>query len=255
MKKVRFKAKVTYDGSGFYGWQVQPGKRTVQAEIERVLSQIFQQDVKIQGCGRTDTAVHAICYVFSFSVHTDMTPAEVMKATNSLLDKKIRIKEVSYAENSFHPRFEAQKKVYRYLITDFNSPFLINRAWYICQKLNIAKMKKAAEYIVGTHDFACFQASGRKAKNTVRTIEYIKIKRERCCIDPDVKMIAIEVCGTGFLYKMVRNIVGTLVDVGRNKKLPEQIKEIIESKDRKLASATAPGYGLYLKNVIYKRAS
>ncbi|MGC8805886.1 MAG: tRNA pseudouridine(38-40) synthase TruA, partial [Candidatus Ratteibacteria bacterium] len=127
------------------------------------------------------------------------------------------------------------------------------RAWYICQKLNITKMKKAAAHIVGTHDFACFQASGRKAKNTIRTIEYIKINRERFCLDPEVKIIVIEICGTGFLYKMARNIVGTLVDVGRGKKLPEQIKEIIESKDRKLASATAPGHGLYLKDVIYER--
>jgi len=251
VKQVRFKVKVTYDGSDFAGWQVQPDKKTVQLELEKVLSQIFQQDVKIQGCGRTDTGVHATGYVFSFSVRTRMSPVQVMKATNALIDKQIRIKEISYAETDFHPRFEAQKKVYRYLITDFNSPFLTNRAWYVCQKLDVTKMKKAASCIVGTHDFACFQASGRKAKNTVRTIEYIKIKREKFSLDPDIKLLVIEICGTGFLYKMARNIVGTLVDVGKNKRLPEHIKGIVESKDRRLASATAPGYGLYLKEVIY----
>lgn len=249
---LKFKAIVTYDGTDFSGWQVQPGKKTIQFEIEQVLSKILQQPVKIQSSGRTDSGVHASRHFISFYAKTRLNPQKIMRAMNALLDKRIRIKQVMYAEENFHPRFDAKKKIYRYLITDYDSPFLINRAWYINEKLSIAKMRQGSSFITGTHDFSCFQASGRAVKNPVRTIEYIKIKREYFCLDPDVKVFVIEICGTGFLYKMVRNIVGTLVDVGRNKIKPEDVKSIIESKDRRLASATAPAYGLYLKDVIYE---
>ncbi|MCM8825658.1 MAG: tRNA pseudouridine(38-40) synthase TruA [Candidatus Omnitrophica bacterium] len=251
-KSLRFKAVITYDGSDFSGWQIQPGKKTIQEEIEKVLSRIFQKRIKIQSSGRTDSGVHATKHVISFALETDMRPEQIRKAMNALLDKHIRVKNVSIASESFHPRFDAKKKIYRYLLTGFNSPFLLDRAWYIPEKICISRMKEAASFIAGTQDFSCFQASGRKAKNTVRTIEYIKIKKEYFCFDPDVSIISIEICGTGFLYKMARNIVGTLVDAGRKRIEPEQIKRIIASKDRRLASPTAPAYGLYLKNVIYE---
>jgi len=251
VKSIKFKAIVTYDGTCFFGWQSQAGNRTIQSEIEHTLENIFGATVKIKASGRTDASVHGLRQVFSFSVKTEMSPIQVLRAMNSLLDRKIRIKQVSYAEEDFHPRFCAEKKIYRYLICNFPSPFLINRAWYIGKELNLSRMRKAAISIVGTHDFTSFQASGRKAENPVRTIEYIKIKKEYFCIDPDIKIVLIEICGTGFLYKMVRNIVGTLVDVGIGKKQPSEIKSIIEAKNRSFASATAPGYALYLGNVIY----
>lgn len=251
MKIFRFKVIATYDGTYFSGWQVQKEKKTIQSEIEKVLKKIFGDPVKIIASGRTDASVHGLRQVFSFCIHTKMNPNQICLAMNTLLDRSIRIKQISYAGEDFHPRFSAEKKVYRYLLCDFPSPFLRNKAWYIAEKLNLSRMKKAASFIVGTHDFTSFQASGRKAKNPTRTIEYIKIKKERFCIDPDVKVIVIEICGTGFLYKMVRNIVGTLVDVGKNKKQPSEIKDIIEARNRNLASATAPGYGLYLGSVIY----
>ncbi|MCM8765142.1 MAG: tRNA pseudouridine(38-40) synthase TruA [Candidatus Omnitrophica bacterium] len=251
-KSLKFKAVVTYDGSDFSGWQVQPGKKTLQEEIEGTLSKIFQKQIRIQSSGRTDSGVHASRHIISFNLETDMDPQRIGKAMNALIDKYIRIKEVSIANKNFHPRFDAKKKIYRYLLANFNSPFLIDRAWHIPEKLSISRMKKAASFITGTQDFSCFQASGRKVKNTVRTIEYIKIKKEYFCFDPDIRIISIEICGTGFLYKMARNIVGTLVDVGRCRIEPEQIKKIIASKDRRLASPTAPAHGLYLIDVIYE---
>ncbi|MCX7705039.1 MAG: tRNA pseudouridine(38-40) synthase TruA [bacterium] len=251
-KSLKFKAIISYDGSDFSGFQIQPGKKTVQQEIENTLTQILQKNVKIVSSGRTDSGVHATRHIIAFSVQTNLVPEQIKKAMNALLDRKIRVKEVSYANENFHPRFEAKKKIYRYLLTDFNSPFLINRAWYIPERLSIVKMKRAASFITGTHDFSCFQASGRKVKDAVRTIEYIRIRKEYFCFDPDVKVLVIEICGTGFLYKMARNIVGTLVDVGKNKIVPEYVKEIIASKDRRLASATAPAYALYLRDVIYE---
>ncbi len=250
---IRFKAVLTYDGTGFSGWQVQPDKKTIQSEIERVLSQILQQKIKVHSCGRTDSGVHASRHYISFVANTDLKPEKIMKGMNALLDEKIKVKEISVVDKDFHVRFDVARKIYRYLISNFNSPFLINRAWFIPEKLSITRMKKAASFIVGTHDFSCFQASGSSVKNTVRTIDYIKIKREYFCFDPEIRLIFIEVCGDGFLYKMVRNIAGTLVDAGRGKIEPEQVKKIIDSKDRKLASATAPAWGLYLKDVIYER--
>jgi tRNA pseudouridine38-40 synthase len=247
----KFKATVTYDGTGFHGWQRQVGGKTIQSEIEQVLLKIFQQQVKIQSSGRTDSGVHATRHVISFCLLRDMSPEKIKNAMNALLPAQIRIKEVLPVRENFHPRYDAKKKVYRYLITNFNSPFLINKAWNIPETLNLKEMKKAASYITGTHDFTSFQASGRPVKNPVRTIEYIKIRKEKFCIDPEIRVIVIEICGTGFLYKMVRNIVGTLVDVGRGKILPSQIKQIIDGRDRKLASATAPSCGLYLSDVIY----
>ncbi|MCM8817486.1 MAG: tRNA pseudouridine(38-40) synthase TruA [Candidatus Omnitrophica bacterium] len=232
---------------------MQPGKKTIQQEIERVLSQIFQQKVKIVSSGRTDAGVHACRHVISFSAITDLSPLKIKKAMNGLLNSNnISVKEVCYADYNFHPRFDAKKKVYRYLLTQFNSPFLVKRAWYVAEKLDIPGMRRAASFIVGTHDFSCFQASGRKVKDPIRTIEYIKIQKEYFCFDPEIKVIVIEICATGFLYKMARNIVGTLVDVGRRKIAPEYIEQIISSKDRRLACATAPAYGLYLKDVLYE---
>ncbi len=253
MKKesLKFRAVISYDGTGFSGWQVQPGKKTIQSEIERCLSQILQQKIKVQSCGRTDTGVHASRHYISFVARTDLSEQKLTRAMNALLDRSIRVKEILCVDEDFHVRFDAKRKIYRYLISDFNSPFLINRAWFIPERLSIIRMKKASEFIVGTHDFTCFQASGSSIKNPVRTIECITIKREYFCFDTEIRLIVIEVCGDGFLYKMVRNIVGTLVDVGKRKIEPERVKEIIDSKDRRLASATAPAYGLYLKDVIY----
>lgn len=249
---LKFKAILSYDGCNFSGFQVQKGKETIQQEIEQVLSRILQQRVKIISSGRTDSGVHASGHVISFYAETALTPQKIEKAMNVLLDRNIRVKQVSYVKLDFHPCFSAKRKIYRYLLTSFNSPFLINRAWYIPEKLCIKRMRQSASLIVGTHDFSCFQASGRKVKNPIRTIEYIKIQKEYFCFDPDIKVIVIEVCGTGFLYRMVRNIVGTLVDVGRKKIVPEYVEQIIASKDRRTASATAPAYGLYLKDVIYE---
>ncbi|HPP67112.1 MAG TPA: tRNA pseudouridine(38-40) synthase TruA [bacterium] len=252
MKISTFKAIVTYDGLCFSGWQIQTGIKSVQLEIENVLKQIFGLAVGIKASGRTDASVHGLAQVFSFSVQTKMVPSQILPAMNALLDKSIRIKHISRVDQNFHPRFSAQKKIYRYLICNFPSPFLKDRAWYVTEKLNLYQMRKACSFIIGTHDFTSFQASGSQIKNTVRTIESIRIKKEYFCIDPDVDVIVIEICGNGFLYKMARNIVGTLVDVGKGKKMPVDVKDIIEARNRKAASATAPAYGLYLANVIYE---
>jgi len=223
----------------------------VQETIEKTALKIFGKDIKIKGCGRTDSKVHGICYVANFKIETDLKEEEIKEAFNSNLPFSIRIKKVEFERDNFHSRYSAKSKVYRYLITEFPSPFLEGYAYYLKGKLDIEKMKIASRYIVGKHDFTSFCASGSSVENKVREVKRIEIKKERFTLDPEIKILVIEIEADGFLYKMARNIVGTLVDVGRGKIAPEEVRKIIEARNRKIAPPTLPPYGLYLKEVKY----
>ena len=247
---------IEYDGSGFHGWQRQPEVRTVQGELERVLTRVCGVPIPINGTSRTDAGVHALGQRASFKGDFGIPTDRLMLAANNLLAGgmnsqrgvgDVRIIAAEEVPDDFHARFSSQGKLYRYIIR--NCPdvdiFQRNYCYQVRKPLDIAVMTKAADYIAGTHDFKSFQAAGGQEKETtVRTIHSLNIRCES-------ENVIIEVSGDGFLYNMVRIIVGTLTEVGLGKKRPEDVRNIIESRDRQKAGHTAPAEGLYLVEIYY----
>ena len=244
MREKNVKLVIAYNGSRFYGWQRQKNENSVQGTIEKALKKITGEDIKITGCGRTDSKVHAISYVANFRIETSLTTEQIKKALNSNLPTDIHIKSAEIVDHTFHSRYSAKRKTYRYLIVyEERSPFLQGLACYIKGKLNVEDMKKAAAYFTGTHNFSAFQAAGSKIKDTKRTVYKITIRKEKLTLDPEVKVISIEITADGFLYKMARNIVGTLIYAGLGKLSIKEIPKLIASGDRKKVPPTAPPEG------------
>ncbi|KGR79710.1 tRNA pseudouridine(38-40) synthase TruA [Ureibacillus manganicus] len=244
----RLKATISYDGTLFSGYQVQPGERTVQLEIEKVLSKMHKGEmVRITASGRTDSKVHATGQVIHFDTNLSIPTDRYQKALNVQLPSDIRVMQVEEVPSDFHARFSVTGKRYRYIwnCNNVQSPF---RRYYAVDtngvKPNIGKMKEAAQYIVGTHDFSCFCAANTSVVDKVRTVHTLDFEWH----DQELHMI-IE--GNGFLYNMVRIIAGTLWEVGTEKRAASQLKEIIASNDRGSAGKTAPPHGLYLEKVFY----
>jgi len=251
--------KIAYDGSGFHGWQKQPGVRTVQGELEEKLEYVLRAPVQLEGTSRTDAGVHAICQCATmrgdFGIPVDRVPI----AVNNLLSD-VRILSAEEKPEAFHARFSAAGKtyVYRFAIAAENDVFLRNYAWLLANSPNIGKMSEAAKYIEGAHDFDCFQAAGgTERESTERTVYSVRIGAGTGT-DPigcHYETIEIEVTGDGFLYNMVRIIAGTLLEAGFLRIAPEEIKAMIIAKDRKMAGPTAPPQGLYLKEVYFDKGS
>jgi len=249
---------IEYDGTNFSGWQRQPGRRTVQGELERVLSVLCKQEVTLHGTSRTDAGVHAFgqraCFKGEFGIPTDRIPV----AANHLLAGEgpyavgdVRIREAKEVDMEFHPRFDALGKKYIYKIRNAPEPDILQRnyCYQIEKPLKLDDMKRAAEQLVGEQDFRCFMAAGGNVpESTVRTIYSAKWYSQ----DSDPCSLHFEIIGNGFLYNMVRIIVGTLVDIGLGKMDPEEMKTIIQGKDRQKAGHTAPACGLYLAEVYFK---
>lgn len=240
---------IEYDGSDFHGWQRQPNVPTVQGVIEEVLGKLFCMPVEIDGTSRTDAGVHAIGQRATFSGEFGIPTERIRFAANNMLPGSIHISNVEEVPATFHARFDAKGKTYRYVIrnTQDRNVFDRNYCLYVGPALDVQAMKAAARQFVGTHDFKSCQASGGPEKlSTVRTISDMQITM-------DGDKITIEVTGDGFLYNMVRIIAGTLVEVGLGRIRPDQIEEILLSKDRAKAGYTAPPQGLYLVQVYYER--
>lgn len=259
---------IEYDGTNFCGWQKQPGQRSVQGELERVLSTICTREIKLNGTSRTDAGVHAYGQRASFEGDFGIPTDRIKIAANNLLsgaaiDKgrssigtvgDVRITEVQEVPMGFHARFDATGKKYIYKIRNTKEPdiFSRNSCYQVAKPLNVDDMRKAAALMVGTHDFKCFQAAGGKElQTTVRTIFDITISTEGSKNGEFPCNIEIAVSGDGFLYNMVRIISGTLVDVGTGKLKAEWVPKIIEGKNRQMAGHTAPPQGLYLAEVYY----
>jgi len=242
-----FKLTIQYDGTAYHGWQRQPAAQTIQGEIEKRLFMITRQHVIIAGSGRTDAGVHALGQVASFCVDAGLGSDDYFRALNGLLPGDICITECKEVPNGFHARFEAIGKTYRYCILNriLRDPFRKKYIWQFQKNLDLEAMKKAAGYFVGEHDFKSFENAGSPKIHTVRHITSAVFK------ELDDGMLHFEVTANGFLQHMVRNIVGTLVDVGMGRTRPEMIQEIIASKDRKKAGPTAPPFGLFLLEVYY----
>jgi tRNA pseudouridine38-40 synthase len=243
-----FKLIIEYDGSRYHGWQRQKGDRSIQEEIESALQTITAAKVRLTGSGRTDAGVHALGQVANFKCDTRLEPADLMNALNSLLANDIVIKACETVSASFHARYDVRSKVYQYRILNRSLPAAIGRqyAWFIRKPLNPEAMRAAITHIIGRHDFKAFEGSGSARQHTIRHVFSAQLT------GPDEGFLIFQFEADGFLRFMVRNMVGTLVDVGLEKLSPEDFKRILDSKDRSQAGATAPPHGLTLIRVNYK---
>lgn len=247
------KLVISYNGSRFSGWQDQKTGVTVQGTIEKTLKKILGDKIKLTGCGRTDAGVHAIRYTANFKTTSSrLTPSQIKNALNATLPDDICVKSAQAAKPDFHSRYSAKKKTYKYLIVcGERNPFLNGLVCYVRGGLDLEKIRDTALKFLGEHDFSAFQAAGSEIKNTVRTIYKITVRNQKFTLDPSIKILVVEITANGFLYKMARNIIGTLIYAGKGKLKPEDIPGILKSKDRKKAPPTASASGLYLKHVRY----
>ena len=229
------------------GWQKQPGKLNIQGTIEKAIERITGEEIELMASGRTDRGVHAIAQVANFKTNSNLPIEKFPIAINSNITKAIRIKDAKEVDEKFHSRLSCKKKTYRYVINNskYGSSIYRNLETHIPQKLDIEKMKEAVKYFEGEHDFKAFKSSGTSSKSSVRTIYKAEV------IEKENERIWVELTGSGFLYNMVRIISGTLVDVGLGKIKPEEINDIINSKDRQKAGKTLPPQGLFLVKVEY----
>ena len=248
MKIVRL--IISYDGTNYCGWQIQINGITVEEVINRELSSLLGEDVAVIGASRTDSGVHAVGNVAVFDTETKIPAEKISFALNQRLPDDIRIQKSEEVSEDFHPRYCDSTKTYEYKILNRKFPDPLNRLYthFVYMPLDVQKMKEAAEYIVGEHDFASFCSSGSQVKTTTRTVYNLDITK-----DDDI--IKIKISGNGFLYNMVRIIVGTLLKVGLGIYPPEHVKEIIEAKDRYTAGPKAPAKGLTLVGIEYEKNS
>ncbi|SFM38985.1 tRNA pseudouridine(38-40) synthase TruA [Thermodesulforhabdus norvegica] len=242
-----FKLVLEYDGSNYHGWQRQKGVLTVQEVVESRLAIMLNRRVSVRASGRTDAGVHALGQVINFYAETRLNPEDFLKGMNSLLPEDIVVTSAEEVDHSFHARFSAVKKTYFYRIWNRPLPSALMRRylWHVPYPLDLPAIKEAISHFVGTHDFAAFMASGSSVKSTVRTVFGARVEE----LGQGELVFFFE--ANGFLRHMVRIMVGTLVEVGRGKKSPDDIPAILESRDRTKAGATAPAHGLYLARVVY----
>jgi tRNA pseudouridine38-40 synthase len=242
-----FKLCIEYDGTDYHGWQRQKNDRTIQAEIEKAIFAMTRQNLALIAAGRTDAGVHALGQTANFKCITRLTAAQLQKGLNSLLPDDIVIQALSPADDSFHARYDVKSKIYRYRIINRPLPSAIERryAWFIRRPLNVQAMQAATTHLPGVHDFKAFEGSGSPRSHTVREIFAARLES-----DPQ-GLLTFSIQADGFLRFMVRNIVGTLVEVGLEKISPADFRRILEFRDRKQAGATAPPQGLFLVEVFY----
>lgn len=236
-----------YDGGGYHGWQRQAGSLSIQEVIESRLGVMFGQRVGINASGRTDAGVHAKGQVINFRTRTSLTSDQILKGLNSLLPHDIAVIDAREADRSFHARFSAVSKVYEYHLLNRQAPsaLLRNYLWHVRHPLAIEPMKNCLKRICGENDFSAFMASGSEVSSTSRNMLRAELEQ----IEPGRLKFTYE--ANGFLRHMVRNLTGTIVEVGKGKKTPEDFERIIASRDRRQAGITAPGRGLYLISVNY----
>ncbi len=240
------KLLIEYDGSKYFGWQKQPNAITIQEVVVKAIEELTKEKIELIGSSRTDSGVHAKGFIANFKTNTKIPAEKYREAINVKLPDDIIILKSEEVQEEFHARYFAKGKTYSYTIYNDDVSLAIGRQYALHRKdrLNIDDMKDACKYIIGKHDFECFKSVGGSAKTSVRTISELYIETYD-------KYIKIYITGDGFLYNMVRIIVGTLLDVGRGKIAPKQIRDIIDSKDRTKAGICVPARGLVLEKVYY----
>jgi tRNA pseudouridine38-40 synthase len=263
--KHYFKLIIEYDGTLFFGWQRQKKEKTIQGELESALSHILNQQIHIRGSGRTDAGVHALGQVAHFHADTQMDPQVLKKGLNSLVKPFIVIRECSTVDGIFHAQYNARSKEYNYYILNRPDPCAIGGAylWQIKKPLDLDRMNHCCEMITGTHDFKSFENTGSPRTSSIRevffaAVESVKIAEPVKPVAPpgngnafENELIVFKISASGFLKNMVRNLMGTLVDVGIKKINPTEFEAIFIAKNRVLAGKTAPARGLFLKQVTY----
>ena len=237
---------VAYDGTNYHGWQYQNNGKTIEGELNKALSSLLQKNIEVIGASRTDAGVHAMCNVAVFDSDAGIPAEKYSYALNQMLPDDIRIRKSEEVPTDFHPRKTDTVKTYEYRIDceEFADPLKTRYAYFTYVPLDASKMQEAAFHLIGTHDFKSFCSVNTTATTTVRTIYDIQVIRDG--VD-----VIIRVTGNGFLYNMVRIIVGTLMDVGRGKYEPSKIKDILEALDRTAAGPTVPACGLMLKELHF----
>ncbi|WP_153556593.1 tRNA pseudouridine(38-40) synthase TruA [Roseimaritima sediminicola] len=255
-----FKLVVAYDGTEYAGWQIQPRQLTIQGMLERALAKLTGVRIAVTGSGRTDSGVHALAQAASLT--TDQwraSPSSLMRAMNTKLPADISVIDAVEMPVNFHAIRDAVGKRYRYQLQlgGIRDAFEYRYRWHIPYAVDVAAMREAAKYLIGVHDFASFQATGADRKTTVRDVRALDIFERQCeggqrPAGQGGRPVDIEIEANGFLYNMVRNIVGTLLEVGRGKQSPEWIQDLLEVRDRDAAGPTAPPQGLFLARVDYE---
>jgi tRNA pseudouridine38-40 synthase len=266
-----FKLTLAYDGTNYSGWQSQPGRVTVQDALERALAKITCETIRVVASGRTDAGVHALAQVVSFRSDCPLEPAVLHKALNAELPHDVAVLEAALAPADFHAIASARRKRYRYVICDgpLRDVFARHYSWHIYGRLDEAAMHRSAQALAGTHDFSSFETSGSERETSVRTVFEINVARGQGgaaglppiapgqaagAVPPQQgagDLVVVEVEADGFLYNMVRAIVGTLVEVGHAKRDESWPAEVLEDRDRRAAGRTAPPQGLFLVHVEY----
>lgn len=244
----KYKCVIAYDGTDFAGYQVQPEKRTIQSEFEAVLAQMHKGTIiKVTASGRTDSGVHAKGQVLHFESPLTFPTENWIKAFSALLPTDIIALEVDIVPDDFHARFHTTGKEYRYIVarSKLRDPFKRNYAYHYPYPLNVEAMREAISYLIGTHDFTSFCSAKTEVVDKVRTINEMDFEESD-------DFLVFRFVGEGFLYNMVRILVGTLLDVGSGKMSPHDMSGILDKKDRSFAGKTAPAQGLYLWKVFYK---
>lgn len=242
-----YKLKISYDGSRYFGWEHQPDRETIQGKIETVLARMVDKDmVDVIGAGRTDAGVHARAMIANVHLDTSMSPEEIRDYANRYLPDDIVILEVREAADRFHARYKAVGKTYQYTCFDGPVKPVFDRKYYtpLDQELDVEAMQEAAHFLEGKHDYKSFCGNSRMKKSTVRIVDTITVRRRK-------GYVYLTFHGTGFLQNMVRIMSGTLIEVGLGRKRPEEVGEILEACDRKVAGPTAPAKGLCLLKVDY----
>lgn len=243
----RIKLTIAYDGTNYCGWQIQPNGITVEEVLNKALKKLTGEDILVIGASRTDSGVHALGNVAVFDTETTIPAEKIAMALNQRLPEDIVVTKSEEVVADFHPRYCNCSKTYEYYIINTRIPIPTKRLtnYFVSYDLNLDHMRKAASYLVGEHDFVSFCNVRTDVENTVRTITALDILQEG-------EEITIRITGNGFLYNMVRIIIGTLIRVGRGFYEPEKVKEILEAKDRKAAGVTAPAHGLCLVEIKYE---
>ena len=237
---------LSYDGRNYHGWQSQANGKSIQDTLNAALSSLFNEEIKVVGCGRTDAGVHAKNYFASLRTTSQIPTEKIPLGANAYLPNDISVRRAFEVSEDFHPVHSCEKKEYTYYIysSPVRDPFLDGRVLHTRLPLDTELMKRAASHFVGTHDFSAVRSLGTPVKSTVRTIY-------ECEVETHDNLIAIRISANGFLYNMARAIVGTLLDVSAKKIGADEISDILLSCDRQRAGATAPAHGLYMTNVIY----
>lgn len=258
---MRYIIKLSYNGSDFNGWQSQPSAPSVQQCLEEALSKLLEPGIKVTGAGRTDTAVNAVAYIAHFDCSRTVDPVQLRYKLNAILPHSVAVTEVRAVEEGFHARFDATKREYTYFLHREKNPFAQKFSYhYPYPELDVDAMNRAAELLLGTHDFSCFEKTGADNKTSICTISEARwysytpqIGSDRIFPEgkPDGKYLYFRISADRFLRNMVRAIVGTLIEVGRGKRTVESMNALLESRDRCAAGESVPGHALFLSQIDY----